>query len=97
MATTATAFSQAGNYGITQGSLSAGADYAISFVPGTLTVEPLALPATVAQAIHQEPPSLVVAAGNAASMAGAAHDTLLQFVGYGDDDPLPWWNGRVRP
>jgi streptogramin lyase len=46
LGTAATAASGVGTYAITQGSLSAGADYAISFSPGTLIVTPAALTVT---------------------------------------------------
>ena len=46
LATPATAASGVGNYAITQGSLSAGADYTIGFTSGTLTVNTAALTIT---------------------------------------------------
>ena len=46
LATPATAASGVGTYAITQGSLSAGADYTIGFTSGTLTVNTAALTIT---------------------------------------------------
>jgi hypothetical protein len=47
LATLATGDSNVGSYGITQGSLSAGANYAVTFAPGMLTINPRALTVAV--------------------------------------------------
>ena len=70
LATTATSTSSSGNYPITQGTLSAGPNYAIAFTPGTLTI---------AQAATILPGSIYVLDASAAgslTLLGNAHISL---------------------
>jgi hypothetical protein len=107
LATAATASSNAGGYAITQGTLSAGGNYDISFTPGVLTVEaaPLTtLPSSVEAFISQRTPQgWAYAPFDASAMPGHgsyvplyADATLLQSLGYAEDDPHRWWTGVVR-
>uniref|UniRef100_UPI00056C065B MBG domain-containing protein n=1 Tax=Oceanospirillum maris TaxID=64977 RepID=UPI00056C065B len=46
LATTASATSDVGTYGITQGSLAASSNYSLAYTPGTLTIDPRAITVT---------------------------------------------------
>jgi hypothetical protein len=109
---------RAGQYGyaITQGTLSAGGNYDISFTganftinPATLTVEaaPLTtLPSSVEAFIGQRTPQGVAynplwfdssaMPGHGSGVPLYADATLLQSLGYAEDDPHRWWAGVVR-
>ncbi|MFN7305417.1 MAG: MBG domain-containing protein, partial [Alphaproteobacteria bacterium] len=66
LATDAGLLSQAGSYAITQGSLALSANYAMSFLPGTLTVKPTAIMAP---------------GGSASSVVASMDETLIAGAG----------------
>ena len=103
LTTDATQSSNAGSYRITEGTLSAGVNYDISFTSGMLTVlgapsSSVTLPPSVEAVIDQLTPMQIVRsyAGNPTNIFYADAD-LLKSLGYSDSDPNPWWDIVIEP